>query len=88
MSRVGVATLIFVALVGVLIWYSMAGVTEVTCEVCITFKEQTECRTGRGRTREDAMRTATESACAVMPTANMAERVLCSKTEPTSVSCQ
>jgi hypothetical protein len=70
-----------------LIAISMRGVRQVQCEVCITFKGETACRVGEGRTREDAQRTAAESCCAVLPASGMAERIQCSKSEPTSLSC-
>jgi hypothetical protein len=88
MSKAAILSLIFTALVAALVIYSLRGVTQATCEVCITFKGQKECRTGQGRTKEEAIRKATDACCAVLPTNGMAERVQCSQTEPTSVSCQ
>jgi hypothetical protein len=58
------------------------------CEVCITFRGETACRTGEGRTREDAQRSAAESCCAVLPTASMAERIQCSQSVPTRLNCE
>jgi hypothetical protein len=87
MSRATILSLVFLLLVGALIAYSLTGVNEVSCEVCITFKGQSECRTGKGRTQEDAVRSATEACCAVMPTSGMSERVKCSQTPPSSLSC-
>jgi len=88
MSKGAILGLITTALVAILIAWSIQGVREVTCEVCITFKGETVCRTGQGRTRADAQRTAAESACAVMPTSGMAERIRCADQEPSSISCQ
>lgn len=87
MSKTAIISLIFLALVAVLVVTSLTGVHEVTCEVCITFNGQTVCRTGQGRTREDAQRTATESACAMLAT-GMDQRIECGKTEPSSMSCE
>jgi hypothetical protein len=87
MSKSAIMSIAFTILVAGLIFYSMRGVTQVTCEVCITWKGQKECRTGQGRTREEAITKATEACCAVMPTDGMAERIQCSDTVPTSVSC-
>lgn len=87
MSRFGVVSLVFGLIVVLLVVFSLRGVHEVTCEVCVTYKGRTECRVGQGRTREDAVRQAQTSACAVM-TNGMDEVVACGNVEPTSVSCE
>ena len=87
MSRFAVATLIFALGVIALVFFSLQGVTEYTCDVCVTYKGRTECRTGQGRTKEDAVQKAQTAACAVM-TAGMDEVVNCGNTEPKSVSCE
>jgi hypothetical protein len=86
MSRFGAFSLIFGLIVVALVVYSLQGVDEVTCEVCVTFKGKTECRVGQGRTKEDAIQQAQTSACAVM-TNGMDEVVACGRIQPTSVSC-
>ncbi len=87
MSRFGAVSLVFGLLVVALVVFSLRGVDEATCEVCVTFKGRTECRIGQGRTREDAIRQAQTSACAVM-TNGMDEVVACGRVEPKSVSCE
>ena len=54
MSKSAMLTLLVVLLVGGLIAISLRGVREAHCEVCITFKGETACRSGEGRTQEDA----------------------------------
>lgn len=88
MSKGAILGLLVTAMVVGLIAWSIQGVKEVTCEVCITFKGETVCRTGQGRTQADAQRTAAESACAVLPAAGMAERIRCADQEPSSLSCR
>lgn len=87
MSRSAVLTLFVVALMAALIALSLRGVRQARCEVCITFKGQTVCREGEGRTKEEAQRTAAEACCAVLPTEGMAERIKCSQSEPSSLQC-
>ena len=87
MRRTGVlALLILLLLVGMIV-YSSFTTTRVECEVCITYGGETVCRTGQGRTKEDAQRSAAESCCVVLPTNGMAERIQCSQSEPTRLSC-
>jgi hypothetical protein len=86
MSKTARLSLIFTLVVVALIIWSMMGVKQVTCEVCITFNNRTECRTGQGRTREDAIQTAQTAACAVL-TSGMDEVVRCGQVQPASVSC-
>jgi hypothetical protein len=87
MSKATLLSVLFLLLVGALIAYSLTGVDQVSCEVCITYNGEQQCRTGKGRTQEDAVRTATESCCAVLPTSTMADRVKCSQTPPSSLAC-
>ena len=77
-----------VAGVVALIVIGLRGVDQHRCEVCITYGGQTVCRTGEGRTRDDAQRSAAESCCAVLPTGNMAERIKCSQSEPSRLECK
>lgn len=88
MSKSAILSLVVILLVGLLVYSSLTGVSDATCEVCMTYKNQTVCRTGSGRTKEDAIRSATESACGSLPTSSMAERIECDRVPPTSVECQ
>jgi len=87
MSKVAVLSLLFALIVIFLVARAIMGIQSVTCEVCITYKGQTECRTGQGRTREDAQRTATDSACALLAS-GMTERIECGNTQPSRLSCK
>ena len=86
MNRFRVATVVLALAVLALVVSSLVGVTEYTCEVCVTYKGRTECRTGQGRTKRDAIDKAQTAACAVM-TNGMDEVVNCGNTPPSSVSC-
>jgi hypothetical protein len=70
---------------GVLI-YSTMNLQKISCEVCVTYRGQNNCSTAAGTTREEAVRTATDVACA--PISNgMTESIQCSNTPPKSVNC-
>ena len=56
----------------------------IRCEVCITFRGQQSCRTAAGRTRELALRTATENACAELAS-GITDSNQCHETPPDSV---
>jgi hypothetical protein len=58
-----------------------------TCEVCMTFRGQTQCRTATGTTEQEATRTATDNACAVLGARGMALSIECQNTPPARVTC-
>jgi hypothetical protein len=60
---------------------------EHTCEVCKTFRGQTLCREAVGKTQEEATRTASDNACALLGARGMSLSVECENTPPTSVTC-
>ena len=60
---------------------------EESCEVCMTFRGQRLCREAKGKTREEATRTATDNACGLLGARGMSESIECSNTPPTSVTC-
>ena len=66
--------------------YSLTAVAQVSCEVCVTYKGRTECRAGAGANEEEALRTATDVACAVM-SSGMTEGIACSNAERSRVMC-
>ena len=86
MSKGAIIAVVFVVAVAGLIWASLRGVDEVTCEVCITYNEETVCRTGKGRSKEDAIDVAARSACAML-SSGMTESMRCERTPPSSQSC-
>ncbi len=70
-----------------LIFYASMGLTQVTCEVCIEFNNQTKCRTAQGPTKEDAQRTGTDNACSFLAS-GMDQSIRCAATPPKSVNCR
>lgn len=65
----------------------MREATAYTCEVCITYRGRTRCRTAAGATREEAVRTATDNACAFLAS-GMTESIRCTNTAPDRVTCE
>lgn len=86
-NRTGViiAILVLVLGAGALIVYSSMGLAQFTGEICIRFNGREECRVASGVTREDAIATATEMACATLAS-GMTQRINCSRTQPSSVN--
>lgn len=54
------------------------------CEVCITFKDRRDCRTGAAQTRMEAQRTAIMTTCAQL-SSGVIESNQCENTPPDSV---
>lgn len=87
MTKIAVAAAILGAITLALVVYYALGQTRVSCEVCITFRGRTQCRSALGATREEATRTATDNACAFLAS-GMTDSVACTNTPPTRVSCE
>jgi len=75
-----VGALIFVAI----LTYSMLGLRRQRVEVCITFNGRTQCRQAAGATHDEAVKTATSTACAMIAS-GMAESIACENTQPSSI---
>jgi hypothetical protein len=77
------------ALVGIVIFigllvYLSIGQKQVRVEVCVEFHGRRNCRTASGPTEEQAIRTATDNACATI-SSGMTESMTCGRTPPLSV---
>ena len=86
MSKGAIMGLVFAAAVAALVFLAMQGLNSVTCEVCVTFKSETLCRTGTGKDREAAVDSA-QRACCAMISSGMTDGIKCDNTEPDSVTC-
>ncbi len=85
-KKMRVVVLVFVlAVVGYIVTSSM-GLAKVSCEVCVEFKGRQACRTARGPTRDGAIVTARDNACAQI-VRGRTENILCSGSQPASISC-
>ena len=72
-----------VAVLAVLIFTTM-GTNKFRCEVCITFNGRTACRTAGASTEAQAVRTATENACAQIAS-GVTDSMACESTPPQSL---
>jgi hypothetical protein len=80
--------LIFAAVVGVVAYIVLSTMNMATssCEVCVEFKGQKACRTAKGPSHDEAVRTAHDNACAQIAFGRT-DSVLCGGIEPSSVRC-
>jgi hypothetical protein len=78
--------ILFLAIVVGFVVYSTVttGRNRIRCEVCITFQGRQACRTAAASTRELALRTATENACAQI-SSGVTDSNQCHNTSPDSV---
>jgi hypothetical protein len=85
MSKAALISVLFLlAFVGLVV-YSTLDLNKETCEVCMTFNGQSKCAKASGTSREEAQRTATDTACAPI-SSGMTESIQCSNTPPDSVT--
>ena len=78
---IGVGVVLFLSYVV----YSSLGLDDHRVEVCMEFRGQTACATAAGATREEAQRTATDTACAQI-SSGMTDSMACSQSRPKSVT--
>jgi hypothetical protein len=76
--------ILFVAIVVGFVIYSTMNTGRIRCEVCITFQGRQACRTASAPSRELALRTATENACAQIAS-GVTDSNQCNNTQPDSV---
>ena len=77
------AILFLVAFLGIVV-YSTMSAGRIRCEVCVTYQGRNACRTASARTRELALRTATENACALI-SSGVTDSNQCNNTPPDRV---
>jgi hypothetical protein len=64
--------------------YSMLGNRKVRVEVCVAYNGRTNCRTASGPTKDEAVRTATDNACALVAS-GMTDTMSCGHQPPASI---
>ena len=87
MARAVALFLAFLALTFGLVIWKAASNRAVLCEVCMVYRDARACREAYGPTAEEATRTATENACALLA-AGMTASIACHNTPPESVNCR
>jgi hypothetical protein len=76
----------FVALIGFII-YSVTGLAQVSCTVCVEFHGRTSCQPAAGTSQDEAVKTAESVACAELATGRT-ESIACERTPPKSIMCK
>jgi len=86
-SKAGIIGGVFASVLLALMIYASLSLRKYSCDVCITFGRRTACRKADGSSREEALRTATDLACAMLAS-GMTDSLQCSRTPPESQSCR
>lgn len=81
-AKLALAVVFIVILVAIV--YSSLHLGEVKVEVCMEFKARKNCGTAAAPSEEEAIRTATDNACALI-SSGMTESMACTRTPPASV---
>ena len=85
-KAVVMGSLFGIAMLGTIIYLSM-GFDTYTCEVCVTLKGRTRCRTASGADEKSAMRATHDNACAFLM-ASKTDAFLCGQAPMTRMTCQ
>ena len=82
-----VAALVFLVPIAAFVVWSSFQVSAVECEVCVRFEGRDMCRAASAATREEALRSATDNACALL-TSGMTNSIRCQQGEPSKTECR
>jgi hypothetical protein len=86
-SRNLVAALVVLLPIIAFVVYSSFQVSAVECEVCMRYDGRQSCRTTSAATRDEALRSAVDNACALL-TSGMTETIRCQRGEPAKTECR
>jgi hypothetical protein len=78
-----IGVVLFLAFLGILTWQMMSGRTH-RVEVCMAFQGREQCKVAAGSTREEAVRTATTAACALIA-GGVTDTQACERSQPVAV---
>ena len=81
-QKLGIGVVVAV-LLGLII-YSTLNLAQFEVEVCLTYKGKSECRVAAGATREEALQTAANTACAFLASGRT-DSMACGRTKPDTV---
>ena len=87
MSRTGILSLIVILGVAALIGFGMRGMSEVECEVCMTWKGEQRCQIAQGSDQQAAVERARTAICQLLA-GSRADNIACGRTQPDSVECK
>jgi hypothetical protein len=80
------AVVVLVPVAGFVV-YSSFRVSAVECEVCMQFDGRAICRSASAARRDEALRGATDNACALL-TSGMTNTIRCQQSEPAKTQCR
>lgn len=83
--RLAIGLLVSAAFVGLVVYGSLQ-IPVVECEVCITFRGRSDCRTVAGATLNEARSAAVTNVCALM-SSGVTDTLACERTPPTKIEC-
>ena len=72
-----------IAFIGLLLYFTL-GLRKNRVEVCMSFQGRTNCAIASAETREEALRTASSNACAIIAS-GMTDSLACERSAPVSV---
>lgn len=84
MNKTVILAIVFAMVVLVLVVYTTMGTARFRCEVCVSFQGRQACRTASAPTEPDALRTATENACAQVAS-GVTDSMACENAQPASI---
>lgn len=86
-SRNLVAALVVLLPIVSFVVFSSFQVSAVECDVCMRYEGRENCRTASAATRDEAMRSAVDNACALLAS-GMTETIRCQRGEPARTECR
>ena len=86
MSRAGLASLLLFVAIAAFLAYQTLSVASVTCEVCMAYRGQQQCRTVSAANEGEALQGAILNACAFI-SSGVTDSMACQRGEPLSKKC-
>ena len=80
-------TLATIAAFAAVVAWAMGQQDRIRCQVCVTYRAQTRCKTVAAPTKEDALAAAQGGVCGEI-SGSMTRDLACMRTPPVSTSCQ
>ncbi|MFQ5352067.1 MAG: hypothetical protein ACE5D3_03230 [Candidatus Binatia bacterium] len=87
MTKAGTASLALFLAVGGAVVYQTVGIARHDCEVCVSYRGRTKCRTVGGSSVDEARQAAITNACAFL-SSGVTDSMACQRTKPLSEKCR
>jgi hypothetical protein len=85
-SRAGLASLLLFLAIAAFLVYQTLNVASATCEVCMAYRGQQQCRTVSAADEKEALQGAIINACAFI-SSGVTDSMACQRGEPVSKKC-